>query len=848
MKLPLAETSRSQEIALLHAVLPPSAEPALVSYRSRTGALLRVAGIAAGAYDREHHDVYVPACDAPRELELEVELQALPTNGLPSGSGVMWWLLNALSHQRPQRFVTVTPGANSVMVSPSNVIVSPSNVMVSLSNHPEQRVEDARVEGTLASEIPLIGHSHLDVAWLWTYEQTRRKAERTFAIACDLFERDPDFRFAQSQPQLYRFVEESDPTLFERVREEVRAGRFDPDVAAMWVESDCNIPSGESLLRQMLFAHAYCTQHFDVTPSIAWLPDSFGFANTLPQLLAHAGIAYFATTKLQWNDTTRFPYPQFVWEGPDGSSVTGALIQSYDGGPYPWRISTARERREPLVLGYGDGGGGVTPKMLAQARAMGRWIRPREWFESLRERSDPLPVYCGELYLEYHRGTYTTHHDVKFQNALLERALLEAEELVAWCEAVRAPAAATAQFAQRLQAAWEILLRNQFHDVLPGTAIADVYRDAESEYAQAQELTASAIASAESMLPRTGTRNGGKQCAPREDDGAFVFDNGLLHARVRRDGVIAELAAAGSRNVAIEANALALYRDRPRQWEAWNIDDGYQQTLRRIPASEARIADGALELHYDFDGSPGEMRVELREGEPFLRLELDIDWHARRTLLRVENRFAVETREVTYGSPHGTIVRSALRETPAERAKFEVPGQRFAAVRDARGEGAAVFSLDTYGWSALSNGAEIALGHSLLRGTVWPDPDADEGSHRLSYAYAPLGSASAGALERAWLRFAHERRVRLFTTEDESVLVVACKPAEDRDGAIVRIRECDGEARTVRLRCGARANSVQAVDALERPIETAVAIETETLVFEMKAFEIRSFRVRFGHA
>ncbi len=824
MKLRLREESRSEEVARLRAVLPASAQSALISYRTRTGALLRVAGVAAGAYDREHHDVFVPPSDEPRELSLEVELEALPTNGLPSGPGIIWWLLNALSHQSPQRFV-----------------------IVSLSNDAEQRVEDAQAEGENPS-LPLIGHSHLDVAWLWTYEQTRRKAQRTFAIACDLFERDPQFVFAQSQPQLYRFVEEDDPQLFEHVCEEVRAGRFDPDIAALWVESDCNIPSGESLLRQMLFAHDYCTQRLGATPSIAWLPDSFGFANTLPQLLAHAGIPFFATTKLQWNDTTRFPYPQFVWRGPDGSSVTSALIQSYDGGPYPWRVKTARERHEPLVLGYGDGGGGVTPKMLAQAPAIGRWIHPREWFDGLANRGDALPVYSGELYLEYHRGTYTTHHDVKFYNALLERALLEAEELVAWCEAVRAPAAATAQFAQRLRAAWEIVLRNQFHDVLPGTAIADVYRDARSEYAQAQELVASAIASAESMLPRTGVRSAAGPCAPREDATSFVFDNGLVRARVGGDGVITELAASGGRNVAVEANVLALYRDRPRQWEAWNIDDGYQRTLRRVSAFEARVAGDGLKLEYDFDGSPGMMRVELREGEPFLRVELDVDWHTRRTLLRVESRFAVETNEVTYGSPHGTIVRSALRDTPERRAKFEVPGQRFAAVRDIRAEGAAIFALDTYGWSALSKGSEIAIGHSLLRGTVWPDPQADIGSHRFSYAFAPLGSASTGALERAWLRFAHEPRVRLFTTPDENVLVVACKPAEDRDGAIVRVRECNGEARPVRLRSGARLASAHAVDALERPVESAVSIESETLVFELKAFELRSFRVRFGRA
>lgn len=821
MKLPLAEMSRDGELALLRAMLPASAEPALVSYRTRTGALLRAAGVTAGAYDREHHDVLLAPCAQPRELQLEVELQALPTNGLPPGPGIRWWLLNLLSHQRPQRFISLGPAEGAERRSP------------------EQRVEDT---------LPLIGHSHLDVAWLWTYEQTRRKAQRTFAIACDLLERDREFIFAQSQPQLYRFVEENDPQLFARVEHEARAGRFDADVAALWVESDCNIPSGESLLRQMLFAHEYCTRRLDVTPSIAWLPDSFGFANTLPQLLAHAGIPYFATTKLQWNDTTRFAHPQFVWQGPDGSTVTSALIQSYDGGPYPWRISIARERREPLVLGYGDGGGGVTPKMLAQAPAIGRWIRPREWFEELSARRPPLPVYSGELYLEYHRGTYTTHHDVKFYNALLERALLEAEELVVWCQAVRAPAAATAQFSERLRAAWEIVLRNQFHDVLPGTAIAEVYRDAESEYAQAQELTASVIASAESMLPRAGTRHAAEPSAPREDGDGFVFDNGLLRARVGRDGAITELAAAGVRNIAIEANVLALYRDRPRQWEAWNLDDGYQQSMRRVAAREARPAAGALELDYDFDGSPAEMRVELREGESFLRVELDVDWHARRTLLRVENRFAVETDRALYGSPHGSIVRSALRQTPEERAKFEAPGQRFAAVRDARGAGVALLALDTYGWSAVSAGAELALGHSLLRGTVWPDPQADIGPHRLSYGFAPFAHAPTGAIERMWQTFAHEARVRLFTTEDENVLVAACKPAQDGDGAIVRVRECGGEARSVQLRSGARVLWAQAADALERSVERDVALENEALHFDLKAFEIRSFRVRFGHA
>jgi alpha-mannosidase len=685
---------------------------------------------------------------------------------------------------------------------------------------------------------------------LWTYAQTRRKAQRTFAIACDLLDRDPSFVFVQSQPQLYRFVEQADPQLFERVREHVARDRFDTDVAALWVESDCNVPSGESLLRQLLYGHAFCMTRFGKTPSIAWLPDTFGFANTLPQLLAHAGISYFATTKLNWNDTTTFPNPQFVWEGPDGSRVVSALIKSYDGGAYPWRIRAARERHEPIVMGYGDGGGGVTPKMLEQVRSFGTWVRPREWFDRLATQRDRLAVHRDELYLEYHRGVYTTHHDVKFHNALLERALSEAEELLAWCSAVHAQRAAVAQLQERLHACWEIVLRNQFHDVLPGTSITPVYEDAIAEYATAEELVASVIGQAQAMLPRpTAPLRNAKLVAPEERDGNFVFDNGVVQAHVTSTGAIVELRAAGGRSVCSQANVLALYRDRPRQWEAWNIDAGYERSMRRARPGAAHVEHDALHVDFQLGGSSARMRVSLVVGEPFLRVDLDVDWHERRTLLRLENWLPIQTAEVVYGTPHGTITRSALRETAAQRAKYEVPGQRYALARDASGSGVTLFALDTYGWSArtLPKGG-LHLGHSLLRGTTWPDEQADLGEHRFSYAFAPVAGASIGALERAWLQFAHEPRVQLFTCDDDAVLVVACKPAHDGDGVIVRVRECDGAPRRAALRCAARMTQVVMVDALERPLEAAVHIEQEHVRFELSAHELRALRVRFSHA
>lgn len=822
MRISLQESKRDAHLAYLRAVLPPQNEPVSIGYRTRTGALLRVDGATAGAFDREHHAVVLPPAQRDRELTFEVELEALPTNGLPAGAGIVWWYLNARSHETPRRWadVAASRGREATPLSAPG--------------------DDAG--------LPCIGHSHLDVAWLWTYGQTRRKALRTFAIACDLLDRDPSFVFIQSQPQLYRFVEEGDPQLFEHVKELAGQGRFDPDVAALWVESDCNIPSGESLLRQLLHAHEYCAKHFGSEPAIAWLPDTFGFANTLPQLLAHAGIAFFATTKLNWNDTTKFPYAQFRWRGPDGSEIVSALIRSYDGGAYPWRVRTARERAEPLVLGYGDGGGGVTSAMLQQVRHAGEWVRPRAWFQRVAARND-LPVHDDELYLEYHRGVYTTHHDVKFHNALLERALAEAEELVAWCAAVHAPAAAVANLRKPLRECWEIVLRNQFHDVLPGTSIHAVYEDVAREYAHAEALAANAIASAQAMLPRTTASSAHSAPVPPQLDGErYVFDNGLLEAHVGAAGAIMELRARGGPNVCAHANVLALYRDRPRRWEAWNVDAGYDRFMETAKPRGARIEDGALHVDFLCGDSPASMRISVAPREPFLRAELDVEWSERHKLLRMENWLAVDTAAVRYGTPHGSIVRTALRETPAQRAKYEVPGQRYALVRDGAGNGVAIFALDTYGWSArvLKNGG-VQIGHSLLRGTTWPDARADLGEHRISYAFAPFCNAGTGDVERAWMQFAHEPRVRLFACDDTAVLVVACKPAHDGDGVVVRVRECDGNARGVALRCAARMTEAVPVDALERAVERSVGIEEEYLHFDLAAYELRSFRVRFSH-
>jgi len=782
------------------------------SYPTRTGALLRLDGQAAGAFDREHSEVTCPVRSGA-QLALEVEVRSLPTHGLPSGPGLRWWLMNLWAAQRPHRSVHV------------------------------MRAQQPAPCDTSQTAWPLIGHSHLDVAWLWTYAEARRKALRTFAIAANLLQRHPGFVFSQSQPQLYEFVRDADPVFFEELCGLVRAQRFDASIAALWVESDCNVPSGESLLRQMLFAQDFCAQHFSQTPAVAWLPDSFGFANTLPTLLAHAGIRYFATTKLQWNDTTRFPYAQFRWRGPDGSEIVAAVLDSYDGAVTAGRLSRAKVRCEPVVAGFGDGGGGVTEAIIRNAQGVGRWTRPLDWFVSLR--ADVLPVHADELYLEYHRGVYTTHHDIKARNARLERLLEGAEEAVAWCIAMRFPPESIARWRTLLDRAWKVVLRNQFHDVLPGTSIGAVYADARAEYDRAADLLQTIVAETSSALPHERDVPNGLRQAPRaSEDRLFEFRNALLKARVRPNGVIEELRTHAGANTTLQANLLALYRDRPRAWDAWNIDAGYKTSLRWPHAGAPRIQADAMVVPFAFGRSRFEMCLSLCEGEPFLRVDVHGDWHERHTLLRTESRFAIRADRVIYGAPHGVIARTALPRTPQEQAKFEVPGQRFALARSA-GASVAILALDTYGWNARLVGDSLQIGHSLLRSPSWPQPDADAGPQQISYAFAPLEDSAIGSLEAHWRHFARSTPHALFESEDSAVAIVACKPAQDGDGVIVRIRECNGQAQQVRICCRVPMRTAEAADALERRIDAPVSLAQGAFVARLPRFGLRTFRVRF---
>jgi alpha-mannosidase len=338
--------------------------------------------------------------------------------------------------------------------------------------------------------LALTGHAHLDLAWLWPLEETRRKARRTFASVLGLMDRYEGFTFNQSSAQLYEWVEQDAPELFERVKERVAEGRWET-VGGSWVEPDCQIPSGESFTRQLFYGQRYFKERFGRRSSVAWFPDTFGYSPGLPQLLRGAGLSGFFTYKLNWSETNRFPHDLFVWEGIDGSRVVAHTFENpgtdYNGDITPidlygtWRnFKGKRNYRESLFsFGWGDGGGGPSEKMLENydrlksfpAMPRLRMARVDGFFASLPQ--DGLPRWAGELYLELHRGTLTTQAMVKMLNRQAEHRLLEAEAF-----ATMAALSGRPYPAEELERLWKVLLLNQFHDILPGTSISEVYQDA----------------------------------------------------------------------------------------------------------------------------------------------------------------------------------------------------------------------------------------------------------------------------------------------------------------------------------------------------------------------------------
>lgn len=357
-----------------------------------------------------------------------------------------------------------------------------------------------------------VGHAHIDVAWLWPLAQTREKAVRSFSTVLNLMRQYPEYVFMSSQPQLYQFVKEDCPEVYAGIKQKVREGRWEPE-GAMWLEADCNLTSGESLVRQLLFGMRFFETEFGVKCRILWLPDVFGYSPALPQILKKSGIDYFMTTKMSWNEYNKIPYDTFLWQGLDGTEILTHFITTTSLGSKPflpyvtnyngyldannilgaWKRYQQKDLTNEILVsfGHGDGGGGPDKEMLELARRMAKGIPgcPRvemgkalDFFEKLEKKviSNPkLPKWVGELYLELHRGTYTSMARNKKYNRDSEFLYQDAELF----SSLMLMAMTGESYPQeKLNEGWRLILLNQFHDILPGSSIKEVYEDSKADY------------------------------------------------------------------------------------------------------------------------------------------------------------------------------------------------------------------------------------------------------------------------------------------------------------------------------------------------------------------------------
>jgi alpha-mannosidase len=735
--------------------------------------------------------------------------------------------------------------------------------------------------GTHAHELAAIGHAHLDTAWLWPLAETYRKAVRTFSSQTRYMDEYDDYRFACSQAQQYAWIKERNPDLWERIVERVRRGQFVP-VGGSWIEPDCNLPSGEALLRQFVHGQRFFERELGGRCREFWSPDAFGYCGQLPQLMRLAGMTRFLTQKLSWN---RFNKPEnhtFVWQGDDGSEVLGHYppADTYNSdATVAELLGTVRAYADHdhsatslLVFGHGDGGGGPTKSMLellARARDLQGLPRTRmatsdEFFSALEAEGGDRPVVVGELYLEYHRGTYTTQARTKRGNRRCELALHDAEFLAAARDGAYPRA--------ELDRLWKLLLLQQFHDILPGSSIREVYVDAERDLAAVEAGAVALCGDGDVRVNTIGFARRelvdgqiweappyGAARAVESRDAVHVegltLENGQLRVELGEDGSVRSVVdkATGREALAAPGNRLELYDDRPVNFDAWDIDPFHIETRRDCPPAESWsvVSDGPLRAEVAFErrvGAASTLRQVVRLDAESRRLEFHttVDWHESHELLKVCFPLAVRSLTATYEMPFGYAERPTHWSTSFDRARYEVPGHRWADLSEP-GFGAALLTDCKYGYSCYGNELRI----SLLRSPKSPDPEADMGAHEFAYALVPhagdwreAGIVGEGLRFNAPLRRTAAPAVESFASCDTAALVLdTIKRGEDDDDLVLRLYEAHGSRGVARVRLGVPVSTARLANALEEE-EGELEVEGDELVVPFRPHQVLTVMVR----
>jgi alpha-mannosidase len=717
---------------------------------------------------------------------------------------------------------------------------------------------------------------------------------RTFSSQLRYLDEYPEYRFACSQAQQYAWIEERNPDLWERVRAAVERGQFVP-VGGSWVEPDCNLVSGESLLRQFLHGQRWFEARLGVRCREFWSPDAFGYPGQLPQLMLEAGLTRFLTQKLSWNRFNKPEHHTFTWQGIDGSEVLGHFPpgDTYSSeATVPELRSSARAYKDHdtsgtsmLLFGHGDGGGGPTRTMLETLRRV-RDLQgvPRtstgtseELFDALVAEEGARHTVVGELYFEYHRGVYTSQARTKRGNRRSELALHDAEFLVALVgeDVPRA----------ELDRLWKLLLLNQFHDILPGSSIRLVHEEAERDLAEveagAEAICASVLGApgpvavntigfarrevadvpgvglAVVEAPSYGFGGPGEAQDEVRLDG-LVLENAHLRATLAADGTLVSLVEkeSGRESLTGPGNRLELYDDLPVAFDAWDVDPAHLHQWREAePATGHRVVlETPLRAELEFTRSLGagstlSQVVRLDAESRRLEFRTTVDWRERHTMLKVCFPLAVRSPAATYETAFGYAERPTHYSTSFDAARYEVPGHRWADLSE-HGFGVCVLTDCKYGYSCF--GSELRI--SLLRSPTSPDPEADQGAHELAYAVVPhpggwreAGIVAEGALFNAPLRWSacvSETQSRsLASVDDPNVVLDTIKPAEDSDAVVLRLYEAHGARGTARVELGFDFSSAVLANALEEEREP-LEVDGAEIVLPYRPHQVATVLVR----
>lgn len=763
--------------------------------------------------------------------------------------------------------------------------------------------------GDTVPEYTIFGQSHLDLAWLWTMEETKRKSARTYSNQIRLMERYPQYKFLLCSPPVLENIKTYYPGLYEQIRERVMNGQFLPE-GAVYVESDTNLVGGESLIRQFIIGKRWFREEFGTDSRLAWMPDTFGFTGAMPQIMAGCGVPYFATQKLLRCDPEceQFPYNVFWWEGIDGTKILSHIYKKnnavFNSGALRTRWEEDRNQKQEIdsflfPFGYGDGGGGPTEIMIETANRCAdlegaprcTMESPVAFFERLEEK-DVRNTYYGELYLAWHRGTYTAQSEIKRGVRKAEYAVREAEYLAGLMRLACGYQNLSDEkiVLKKLEELWKLLLVQEFHDILPGTSIQRVNEETreilERIISEGRQLAGELLRQLAGehavfnslswerswkglRLPACGYL---KAAEPVQDGqqpsydpipgDRIVFSNDFYRAEIDGLGQIVSLTdrKSGHEYAAEPLNAWRLYRDVNVDYDAWELGRMYEEMPEKLEGTHEflaeRVAGGGIDVTVTRREShfTATQRIHLSAESPRIDFETEIDWHERHRILKVDFPTTVYTKEVLEEIQFGYIKRPTHRSRQYERDLYETSHHKYAALTDGE-NGLAVLNDCKYGISA----QDSRLSLTLLRAPVIPDMTADMGIHKFTYSILPFSGAFAqsrvteeayecnvevtqAASGEAAVPQTPEaaERVSFFAVEGGHVVLETCKPAFDREkGVVLRLYESKGCAGTTVLTVPDNVDHVYACNMLEETAEELTVREGK-VTLRFRAFEIKT--------